>query len=212
MKKIRLSALLLALVMITSCMVGGTFAKYTSSADGSDTATVAKWSFDVGGTEITTTDTITFDLFNTIKDTNKTDNESDVFNGKIAPGTSGSFKLELKNTSEVNALYTIKLEEVEGTQVPLYYSLTGSDNAAEWYNTIDTLNAALANKQIGMDTAPNNTASHTVYWEWVYQETGDAQDIADNDAADTALGILAQTVGTAPTVMIKATVTATQVD
>ena len=39
----RIAALLLVLTLATSCFVGGTFAKYTSTATGSDTATVAKW-------------------------------------------------------------------------------------------------------------------------------------------------------------------------
>ena len=44
----RFAILILALTMITLMIVSGTFAKYTSSATGSDTATVAKWSIKVG--------------------------------------------------------------------------------------------------------------------------------------------------------------------
>ena len=39
----RLGALALALTLITTCLTGGTLAKYTSSTVGTGTATVAKW-------------------------------------------------------------------------------------------------------------------------------------------------------------------------
>ena len=48
MKKTRIVGLLLVFVLVTSCFVGGTFAKYASKATGSDTATVAKWSIFAG--------------------------------------------------------------------------------------------------------------------------------------------------------------------
>ena len=42
-KSMRVASLLLALTLITSCFVGGTFAKYVTDAQGTDTARVAKW-------------------------------------------------------------------------------------------------------------------------------------------------------------------------
>ena len=42
-KTLRVAGLLLALVLVTSCFVGGTFAKYVTSGHGGDYATVAKW-------------------------------------------------------------------------------------------------------------------------------------------------------------------------
>ena len=75
---VRLVAVLAVTMMFTMCFVGGTFAKYTSSATGTDTATVAKWSFKVGETDIATTDTFTFDLFKTIKDSDGINNETEM--------------------------------------------------------------------------------------------------------------------------------------
>ena len=49
----RIAALLLVLTLMTSCFVGGTFAKYTTSGHISDTARVAKW-----GVTITTSGSI----------------------------------------------------------------------------------------------------------------------------------------------------------
>lgn len=39
----RSAGLLLALVLVTSCFVGSTFAKYVTSGDAGDNARVAKW-------------------------------------------------------------------------------------------------------------------------------------------------------------------------
>ena len=40
---LRAAVLMLALVLITSCFVGGTFAKYVTSGTSGDNARVAKW-------------------------------------------------------------------------------------------------------------------------------------------------------------------------
>lgn len=46
-RTMRLAALLLVLTLITSCFVGGTFAKYITSDAAGDSARVAKWGIDV---------------------------------------------------------------------------------------------------------------------------------------------------------------------
>ena len=49
-RMMRLASILLVLVLMTSSVVGGTFAKYTTSATGTDSARVAKWGFESDGT------------------------------------------------------------------------------------------------------------------------------------------------------------------
>ena len=49
-KTMRVAGLLLALVLVTSCFVGGTFAKYTTGNYGEDNARVAKFGVAVQGT------------------------------------------------------------------------------------------------------------------------------------------------------------------
>lgn len=59
--------------------------------------------FAVDHPDIATTDTFTFDLFKAIKDTNGTDNESNMSSADgtiIAPGIQGSFELVLTNASK----------------------------------------------------------------------------------------------------------------
>ena len=101
----RLGALALALTLITTCLTGGTLAKYTSSTVGTGTATVAKWAvvLKANGTN-QTSETFTFDL------TDTGINKSNVVDKKIAPGSTGSIPIEIDAAgSEVAATlsYTI---------------------------------------------------------------------------------------------------------
>ena len=69
-KSIRAASLMLALALLLSCASFGTLAKYVSSTEGSDTATVAKWSFEVNDAEFATKEAqvLTFNLFETINE------------------------------------------------------------------------------------------------------------------------------------------------
>ena len=206
----RFAILVLALTMITLMIVSGTFAKYTSSATGSDSATVAKWSIKVGsgdGIEIAgSSSTVSFDLFSTIKDEDG-GSEADVA-GKasgtavgstsatakiIAPGTSGSFDIIVKNESEVNATYSIAFES-NNTSIPIEFSTDGTT----WKSTLSEAN--VTNAAINMNSAAQ---TKTVYWRWAYDVS------AARDTADTNLGVAAQT--SPASVTLSATITATQV-
>lgn len=48
-RMMRVASTLLVAVLLTTCAVSGTFAKYVTSASGSDTARVAKWGVEVSG-------------------------------------------------------------------------------------------------------------------------------------------------------------------
>ena len=185
-KRIKLIALLLVLVAATCCFTGYTLAKYTSTATiNMGSATVAKWSFTVGDTEIAKSEaqTITVNLFETINDTGNTAAETDVATGKIAPGTSGKFDLVVKNTSEVTANYKINFTAT-GAEAPITFTYKIGTTTLE-----QGTDRALA---IGA------TETITVTWEWPF------------DGDDTALGIAAQNGTTAVTVT--ATLVATQKD
>ena len=205
----RFAILILALTIITLMIVSGTFAKYTSSATGSDTATVAKWSIKVGsgdGIEIAgSSSTVSFDLFSTIKDEDG-GSEADVA-GKasgtavgstsatakiIAPGTSGSFDIIVKNESEVNATYSIAFES-NNTSIPIEFSTDGTT----WKSTLSEAN--VTNAAINMNSAAQ---TKTVYWRWAYDVS------AARDTADTNLGVAAQT--SPASVTLSATISATQ--
>ena len=192
---VRLVAVLAVTMMFTMCFVGGTFAKYTSSATGTDSATVAKWSFKVGETDIATTDTFTFDLFKTIKDSDGINNETEmnpVDGSIIAPGTQGSFDLVLTNASQVTAQYAIDYTVTNTGNIPVQFSV---DGGTTWTNDLADVAASDSTKLV----ANSGTTTITVQWKWDFN--------GSDDSYDTALGIGGNAVLT-----VNAKVTATQVD
>ena len=192
---VRLVAVLAVTMMFTMCLVGGTFAKYTSSGTGTDTATVAKWSFKVDETDIATTDTFTFDLFKTIKDSDGINNETEmnpVDGSIIAPGTQGSFDLVLTNASQVTAQYAIDYTVTNNNDIPVKFSV---DGGTTWTNDLADVAASDSTKL----AANSGTTTIKVQWKWAFD--------GSDDSFDTALGIGGNAVLT-----VKAEVTATQVD
>ena len=184
----KVTSFVMLLTVIAMILVAGTYAKYSSQASGTDATVVAKWSFKVNGTEIAIKDsepTVTFDLFNTINDTATGEEETDVADGLIAPGTTGSFEFVLLNSSEVTTKYAINLEIKEGSNVPLEFSLDGGNS----WTKITELSDLVATDVMAIGATKNVT----VQWRWTF----------DGDT-DAALG--------GQKVEVSASVTATQVD
>ncbi len=196
----RIASILLVAVIVTSCAVSGTFAKYVSTASGSDTATVAKWDIKVEGTQIAVAGdpaTVAFNLFDSLKEANVTDAEENITKtdgSLIAPGTGGSFTLDIVNNSEVDAEYKVTFAQ-SGATLPVEFAL--SADADEWKDNIAELSAA---EFTGIEKA-TGTDAITVYWRWAFSV---------DDNADTALGVAAQT--SAPTLTVSATINVQQVD
>lgn len=194
---VRLVAVLAVTMMFTMCFVGGTFAKYTSSGTGTDSATVAKWSFKVGETDIATTNTFAFDLFKTIKDSDgiKDETEMNPVDGTIiAPGTQGSFDLVLTNASQVTAQYAIDYTVTNNNDIPVKFSV---DGGTTWTHDLADVAASDSTKL----AANSGTTTITVQWMWEFERI-------DGDTQDTTLGSAAS----AATLTVAAKVTATQVD
>lgn len=185
--------LLLAMICIVS--VAGTYAKYTTTVTGTDTATIAKWAWTIGSANLASdTTTYTLDLFSTIKDTDGTTNETDVKSGKvIAPGTSGSFDIEITNNSDVNATYAVSFTETNALGAKIEYS---ADGGSTW-GTVSELNVTAT------DIAMGASKTVPIKWRWVYDDN------ATQDAADTLVGFNA---ATASTVKVEAQLTVTQAD
>ncbi len=187
-KLVKFTSLVMFVALTAVVLVSGTYAKYSSSASGTDIATVAKWDIKAGkvGNEVSITGsnaTVAFDLFDTILDTNgKT--ETNVSADRIAPGTQGAFELSIKNNSEVDAEYTVKFE-TSGAAVPLEFRV----NNGNWASSLSNISAN--------ELAKNASTTAKVEWRWAF---------GGNDATDTALGTAATNV------QVNATLVVTQVD
>ena len=188
----RVASALLVAVLMTTCAISGTFAKYTTTATGSDTARVAKWDVKLNGTTVANS-TFTFDLFKTINDTlGGAETDIDPADGTIiAPGTQGSFEIILKNDSEVTAEYVIDYTVTNANNIPVVFSLDGTT----WKNSIDELDVTTP-----VTIAIGDTASTiTVHWMWAFE--------GGNDPLDTELGLDGNAELT-----VTAKITATQVN
>ena len=195
----------LLLAMLSLIFINETYTKYTTELTGSSNDTIAKWAWTINNNSVSKDDTeFTFDLFKTIKDTDG-GTEADVTTQKIAPGTKGSFSIEVTNASDVNAEYSLTLTETKATAVSsanIEYSIVGTDEATDWTNDIGTFNFTNTRLAIG---ASNEVV---LYWRWAFY------DDANQDKADTLVGFAAAgaTDDADKSITIKADLNFTQVD
>lgn len=188
MKKNKLFIAGLVTVFVALCsltLVSSTWAKYTSSASGSDSARVAKWAWQY---EEDGSGNVLIDLFKTtVYELNVNDEpglEADlhVAQGQalIAPGTGGKFDLKVTNNSEVTGEVAFDFT-VSGADVPLQFKV----DDGEWSDTLTDVTSS----QVAMGA----TKTVTIYWRWLYERT-DGSGLEANDKEDTDLGIASGTV------------------
>ncbi len=202
--KVAIFALLIAIVAIV--LVSGTYAKYTTSLTGTDKVQIAKWAWNISDADIdANTTTYTLDLFSTIKDTATygTTNEAHVIDGKIAPGTTGEFNIQITNKSEVDAEYSVTF----GQENPLGAAIEYSTDGGNTWGTVAVLD---------VDTTPiaqNQTVTVPVQWRWAFTAEGNGVAQADRNEADTLVGFGADTTDTTlPFVTVTATLQLDQVN
>lgn len=210
----RLAAVLLVLVLLSTCVISGTFAKYTTAGTATDSATVAKW-----GVKITAE----------TKDNNEYEADFGSVDGQVivnadvktlAPGVGVNFaSINITGTPEVEVkvTYAATLELTgwsitSGEYMPLVFVINGEEYsfAGVGAANIDAFEAKIAeiiaaySQQYdeGTDLSTKAVQELTVSCYWAFSTS------EENDVKDTALGDLA----TAPTVNLTITCTVTQVD
>lgn len=197
-KLAKFMALVLLVTLLAVILVSGTYAKYTTSATGSDSATVARWNITLNGEDISkgTQKTLKLGLFDTINDTDFTSEDSDVTAGKIAPGTTGKFEIaKLINNSDVNAQYKITYSIDNNNNIPLEFSKDQNAADSEWKSLSEfSMNDFVA---LAKDST-EGVSTGTIYWRWKFER--------NDDSADTDFGI------NTPKVVVTATITVEQVD
>lgn len=129
-RMMRLASALLILTLLTTCMISGTFAKYTTQATGEDTARVAKWGVTVN---------VTSDLFaDAYKDTSveyngitATVKASAENQNIVAPGTTGTgLGVASTGTPEVSYEMKIKLNDTTAKMPSLKYTPKDATDAS----------------------------------------------------------------------------------
>lgn len=168
-KKIKIAIILIAIILIAAITISIAYSRYYTKGTGEGSATVAKWSFKVNEQ----TDNIgTITLGNTASDNNE------VAEGKIAPGTSGQFDVNIDATgSEVGIDYTIKIGQ-PSTAFPT--NLKFYEDASHQKEIANLQDVGLAGS-IGLaDTTKTKTVS--IYWDWEYGTDNDEDTLAGKNA------------------------------
>ena len=192
----RLSALLLVAVLLTTCVISGTFAKYTTSDFAQDTAKVAKWGIQI---EASTPDNKEYNVTTGVL---ATEQDGAVLTSDaqlLAPGAGLELGyVTISGTADVavEVLYTATLDLgdawlVEGADYcPLVFKVNG--NPIKMGGDIDTVEeleaavvAAIEAADNNLKVAPGQTVNAPAldvecYWEYSVD--------AATDAKDTALG------------------------
>ena len=225
-KKMKFLGILLLAVVATSYSVSGTYAKYISKVELTDSARVAKWTISMSDPAMNT-----LSLFKDsyeIADGAVVDALDDT--KVVAPGVHGQYTFSLNGTLETAFTLDVKAEVTDnvvltaGTHqdsngndvvvaadyAPIQYSLDGTT-----WTDADGLEAALNNlfkETDGQKTvyAPQEITEKgktTIYWKWAFDETDTqvATGFTPNSEYDTLLGNIG-----ADTVSVKITVTAEQ--
>ncbi len=213
-KAMRLASALMVLALLTVCAVSGTFAKYVTSAESTDSARVAKWGF-------TTTSLDLSGLF-----TQTYDNTVSASADAIAPGTTGSDTFEFVfggqsgiTAPEVDYTFTVNTDGSSiGTNIKSNTNIKWKLDEGE-FGTWDDLIAsieALSGDSSGTQTYkagnlptefPAAGKTHTVTWKWVFNDETTAP-TTGSDAIDTAMG----NAGSLENVTLKIKISATQLD
>lgn len=191
-KKLLLIAIALILLLLIALVFGYTYAKYINSREVTSTSATATWSFDgaISNTNSETTKSIS--LAQTI-------NKDSIISGKIAPGTSGNFKIIVNaRGSEVDVDYDVLLKGEENhkpdnlffTCEDLVNSRDENGNLIKYYSLSDMLavdnQTNKSNMSGTIDKDNNNTVKViTVNWEWPYESTREGKTLAELDNQDT---------------------------
>lgn len=198
---LRMGALTMALSLVSTSLMGGTLAKYTTEYTDDDSVTVAAWSFTADdGDE--GTETFTFDLFGT--------------ETLLQPGSSAdAVEITLSNGSDVAAEYTVDI----AVELPSGWG--------ESYDTVDELPLTFTAETDDDDSTGDfdsgfsgtiaaddgSDVKITIGWAWPYEiedkTENQIDDVAVANDADTAFG---EVVTSEDELKVTVTVTGTQAD
>lgn len=168
-KKKALIAIAILSTILLAFIGGQSYSKYASKITGTGTLDVATWSFKVNGS---TEERQTISLVSTNY------NPATLADGKIAPGTEGSFNIAVDGSeSEARIWYTISIIKSDSAPRNLYFTFAGNKFQANELNTVVSASIDVGNTHQAVKTFP-------IEWHWDF-ETGSGEEIAANDKIDT---------------------------
>lgn len=141
-------------LVIALLMIGGvTYALYIQSSVAKGTSIVARWRFKANNSK----ESFTIDL---------TKNASNLLNGKIGPGSYGSFDIILDGTgSQVDIDYVVSFDKLENIPMNMkFYADAGKSKTV-------SLSSYEINGVISYGGSMQK--KYTIYWEWPIDGNGD---------------------------------------
>ena len=206
----RLAAVMLMCVLLTTSVVGGTFAKYVTSADDTDIARVAKWGVEVAvavkgafNTDYAAKENAAYAtaIAQTVVASGTDPNRDNI----LAPGTNGDLlsSATISGTPEVavnvkkEATLTLTGWDINGTYYcPIVIKVTHKVGAGDAttntfygldYPSAEAFISAVEGVLDDNDNLPANSnlsESYSITWDWAFESTDNKQ----TDEKDTALG------------------------
>ena len=174
----RRNAIILAIILFIlglAMIFAGTYAYYRNTINGTVSGTIAAWSFKANNSATS------FIISLSLSQSNST------YNSTIAPGTSGSFSIDLSAAdSDLAADYVMTFSDFQNKPTNLkFYSDSSftneTDITASGYSITGTL-------------ASGDATTKTIYWKWAY---GAASSVTlDNQDADKNVSFTVTVVGT----------------
>lgn len=159
------------LLLMSLGMTGYTYAKYVTQEKGNGSADIATWSFRIEKDENEDVKTIR------LADTS---NKETLFNGKIAPGTSGQFYLKINAVgSEVAVDYKVTFGNEKNKPDNIIFKYDGKT-----YSSLSEIDAI----QGTMGLTDYKSQLIKVEWEWPYETGSAVNGIASGDKVDTQNG------------------------
>ena len=190
-KTMRIASILLIAVLMTTCAISGTFAKYVTDATGSDSARVAKWgvSINAGGAMFAKSEDGT-----TVTNTVLSADENNV----VAPGMSGTMaKIEVSGTPEVavNISHTATVTITgwmldQGFYCPIVVTVENTAINGLDYDSADAFASKIKeaidghSKDYTAGTTLTSADNVDVSWSWAFNGAGKQTDAKDTLVAD----------------------------
>ena len=201
---LRVATGLMMAVLLTTCVISGTFAKYVTENTGSASAKVAKWGVTVEST--TTGETYLAESYKTGETVTV---KSSASQNMLAPGTSGTIAtVVVKGKPEVaanvtrTATLTLTGWEVDGSAYcPLVITVNGTEykyttgDFDEWVASVEAAIELDQDFAVNYDFETEKGANLTVAWSWVF-EGENAKDTKLGDAGTATLSLEVETIVT----------------
>ena len=169
-KKTKIVLIVIVIAVILVSFIGGqAYAKYMSKVTGNGVGEIAQWRFKVNENE---------EKMQTIS-LNSTIYNFTLANGRIAPGTAGSFEINIDGSGAGVAIFhTVNFQNETEKPKNLKFKYDGKE-----FESIELLNHWIVGTIHGDTDAQQR--SFIIEWEWPYETGNTPEEIAENDERDT---------------------------